>query len=257
MRAKQIIRRLSALCACQAIAAAAIFAQTAPPPPLSLSLIAPATAQGNGATPATVTLTIQVTGTANQNLSALEWQLALPSGATVIPNASTPSAMVMAIAKNVGFGADVGGCPPTYQGVGNCGMTVGTVVGMVDGALSNQPFAADGVIATVPISIPANTPAGNLSFSLLNTLGVDTSGNPLTVAPGATGTTPVTVKYTVVANPCDTNSDGAVNYTDALAVLGAVINPLSAKCPLVGYACNLANLQAVIMAGMGGACALK
>lgn len=240
------------------ILAAALHAQTTPPTP-AVSLAAPASAAGDGKNPTLVNLAVSLSGSAANNLTYIQWQLILPQGVAIALNSATASPSTQAAGKNVICGVDTGGCPPQWLGVGACGVNVCSVLGALNGALSNNPLSADGVLATIPVLISPSFAPGTVSVGVVNTQGVDTSGNIVAVGPGFPPSAPVNIAYTtkIVSASCDVNGDGAVNYADVLAVAEALINPTSQQCPLAsGYSCTAQNIVAVLLAAMGQPCVL-
>lgn len=248
------IQRIAILLA----AAAALYAQTATPATPAISITAPSAAAGDGKNPTQINLALSLTGSAGNNLTYLTWQLILPQGVTIQTNGATASPAIQAAGKNAICGVDTGGCPPQWNGAGTCGVDACSLIGTMNGALSNNAITQDGPIATIPVNIDPSVGAGTLSFGLVNTQGVDTSDNLVTVGPGFPPSPPVNVTYTTqtITASCDVNGDGAVNYADVLAVAEAVINPTSQKCPLASNACSTRNVVAVLLAAMGNPCVL-
>lgn len=180
----------------------------------------------------TATLTFTLSGSTGQNLSAIEWTLAPPSGLTLgAPTAGTAStAANKAVLCNPSTGLCVAvpgdaGSPPVV-GVG--------------------PYS-DGVVAT--ISATFSGPTGNLSLPLTALLGSSTTATALTVSAGASLTIAITPSH------CDFTGDGKVDYTDVVGLANAVIG--NSTCPASFTAgCSLKNIEAVAIAAGTGVCSL-
>jgi hypothetical protein len=192
----------------------------------SLTITGPAsiTAGGNG------TLTLTLSNSTGQNLSGVQWSSATPSG--------------------ISYGVPVLGSVSNTTGKGifcNAANSTCILIGFSNATppvISNTPFA-DGILATLPISIANTVAPGSLSLPLSGLFGASASGSNVAITSGAT--------YTItVLSRCDVNGDGAVNGADIQAMIQALTG--KGSCPT--SSCTVQTTIQVIIAALGGACQL-
>lgn len=183
-----------------------------------------------------VNLVLTLIGSAGANIADLEWGLNLPAGVTA--------------------GAVIGGTASTAaQKTIYCNVTNTLCVGLglsqasppSPPVLSNLTYS-DGVVASVPVTIPSGAAPGPMVIGLISLAGASLTGGLVTVTSGAGAGLTLTV-----LNKCDVNKDGVVNSVD----VSAVLNPLLGVgvCPLPA-GCTLQQLIAVQVAANGGGCLL-
>ena len=191
--------------------AVALYGQTT-----TIAVTGPATIPAGGS----ATLTVSMSGSAGQSVTALQWTLALPSGATM----GTPVA-----ASAWATAGDSVTCNPAN---GTCIVAGGTTV------------MADGAVATIPITF--GTAGGSIALSglfaaaVIGGAGVNVNG----MVAGA----PAVI---AVLSRCDLNGDGVVNSADVQLMVNAAIG--KGACPS-GYTCNIIGVINEIIAANGGAC---
>jgi hypothetical protein len=170
-------------------------------------------------------LTISLTGSTGAGLAAIEWTVNLPTGASITSTA------VSSAWATAGFQVACGtGGAPVCVAYSPTGAVV----------------PADGVLATLNVTMPA-TP-GAFSASVSGLLGADLTGD----SPGITLTAGAALAGTVLSK-CDINSDGQVNVTDIQVELAGIIG--TASCA-TGNSCTILNLEKVIEAVLGKGCQL-
>lgn len=167
---------------------------------------------------------VSLAGSSGQNIAAVEFSLALPAGAVVPFQACpavagvtpTPTNCIAAGAASTAAGKSSVSCAPVTAG--------GLLTCLSWGPNAN--VYSDGIVALVPVSLPTSSAPGSISLVASNISAASAAGAGLTVAAGP-------VLSVMVLNPCDINSDGALNAAD--------INPALAQA--LGFAtCGTADL---------------
>jgi|ERR1035441_2024182 hypothetical protein len=191
--------------------AAAVYGQTT-----TVTVTGPASIAAGG----NATITVSMSGSAGQSVTALQWTVAIPSGATM----GTPVA-----ASAWSAAGDAVTCNPAN----------GTCI-----SAGSQAVMADGPVATIPITFGATGATLNVSglfaAAVIGGLGVAVNG----VTPGA----PVVI---AIQNRCDLTGDGLVNAADVQLMVNAAVGKI--PCPS-GYTCNIVGVINEIIAANGGQC---
>jgi hypothetical protein len=166
-------------------------------------------------------------------MAGVEWTLSLP--APITAGAPALGAAAIAAGKAVTCGTSTQALTTTCILIG-------------DGSTLNNTPIGSGVIATIPITVPASTAPGVYGASLTSLLGASTAVPTTSITiPKASG------NITVVASIYDLNGDGVVNAADVQLMLsqnlaGTCVAPASG----VGDGkCGLVDVQLEILAALG------
>lgn len=175
---------------------------------------------------ATLTLTY-TDASPSAGMAGLEWSVTTPSGIT----AGAPTIGAAATAANKVLSCGAGNNPCILAGTGTT---------------PNDTAIVSGVLATVPLTIPATQPVGTGTVSLSGLTAVNAGGSAVTLTSNT-----VTIS---ILSPFDLNADGAVNGADIAIMLQAAlgIQPCSTVDQQVGdKKCSLHDLELVIEAALG------
>lgn len=194
----------------------------------TLTLTGPASATAGASVP----LTLSIAGTSGQNVSGIQWSIVGPTGLSV--TSATITASPAALGKGLYCSANNAVCLE----IGDSSTS----------ALSNNPWTADGTIATFQVAVALNTPLGATTVPLSGLFAVSTTGSAITMTSGTAYT------LTILQSHCDFNGDGKVDSTDVLAAINAVLG--RASCPSILASCSLLTIWDVLQAANGGACVL-
>ncbi len=167
--------------------------------------------------------TVHVTySTAAPDVAGLQWSLAMPAGLAVT---EVPGGAIFGPSKTLACRTDGSLC--LIYGV-------------------NQTLIGSGDVAVYTVTFPSATPPGTYTFTLAGTLGVSSTGSPLSVAAGS----PLTV---AILSTFDLNNDGKVDALDVgLAVQQALGKTACGTADFDGNgACNLFDVEAVILKALG------
>lgn len=178
-----------------------------------------------------VAVDVWLSGSAGQNIAAIQFTLTLPPGTSVAATAGSASAAAQKTAT----------CGPPTPGTNSvtCVVEGLNTNAYADGDVAdlNLTFAPNG---TMPVSY-AVVPSGALAASLAGAAVVTGSGSVAAIP---------------VANPCDITGDGKVDIADVQAQVQQAIG--AAPCTtgdLVGQGkCDIVSTERVIDAALGQGC---
>ena len=177
------------------------------------------------------TINVALSGSSTLNIAAIEFTIAVPPNSTVNAVAGAASTAAM---KTI-----------------TCGTPAATITCIIFGI--NSTTISDGVIATLNISLPANSTPGSFSAAETNLSSANVSGVAVTINSG-------TALSFNILNPCDINGDGLVNAADVSLTVGQAIGASACStADLVGNGMcvgvnGLLDVLRVINAVLGNAC---
>ena len=183
--------------------------------------VSPAAVYPGGTAVATLTF---ADATPSANIAGVEWTLSLPAGVT----AGTPAA---------------GAATTGTSKVISCNQLECIDVG--SGTPLNVTAIAGGVVATIPLTVPATAAAGPGAIALSSALAANTSGVAVPMTTSA-ATLTVLSRY-------DLNSDGVVDGADVQIALNEALgaSPCTAPFSLVDGKCGPAGAVLEILAALG------
>ena len=112
----------------------------------------------------------------------------------------------------------------------------------------NQNVIPSGVIASHTISVPANTPTGSKSFSLVSPIAVTTTGASWPITSG----TPIANPYTIIVTSiADINNDGVINSADVGLMADQVTSGTCTDDQNGDSACNIIDVYLVVLRALG------
>ena len=187
----------------------------------TLTLTGPATVMAGQS----ATATLSVSGTAGTNLAAFQWTIVAPSGTGVAGASIATTGANKALTLSV-----------------YCGTTSGTclIVNSVIAAMSDGPLAA------ITITTSASAAPGTYTIPLSGIVAASTTGTQLPMTNGS----PFTIR---IVGHCDMDGNGTVNVADVQEVINQALGIQA--CALT-TGCTVVQVQAVIIAALGGACIL-
>ena len=181
----------------------------------------------------TTLLNVNLTGSAGLNIAGIQWNHLLVPNATVsiAPGAASSSAN-----KGVFCNTPQSMCLVT-------GLT-----GPIGAQQVSNNAYGDGVIATINMTVPANTPAGVQQLSVVGALAAAQQGWFVAIADAP-------AFQLTVLSLCDLNGDGKTDANDVTIIVNQATQKAPCANDLTGDGvCDAQDVQRVVIAASGGAC---
>ncbi len=181
----------------------------------------------------TAQLNVNLSGSTGLSIAGIQWNHSLVPNATVSIAPGSASSL-----------ANKGVFCNTQQSM--CLVT--GLTGPVGSQVVSNNVYADGVIATINMTVPANTPAGIVPLSVTDTLAAAQQGwfVPIMAAPAYSLT---------VLSMCDLNGDGKTDADDVMLIVNQATQKSPCTNDLTGDGvCDAQDVQRVVIAASGGAC---
>ena len=178
-------------------------------------------------------LNVNLTGSAGLDIAGIQWNnLLVPNSTVTIAPGSASSVATKGVFCN------------TPQSM--CLVT--GLTGPLGAQVVSNNVYSDGVVATINMTVPANTPAGVVPLSVTGTLAAAQQGwfVPITAAPAFSLT---------VLSMCDLNGDGKIDANDVILMVNQATQKAPCTNDLTGDGtCDAQDVQRVVIAASGGAC---